>query len=276
MAGIRMPLGAGLVASLAAAVMGLGPLEADPVHRAAIHLSPEGLLLTDVQVDGETVGALIDSGSSRMIQLSSTLAHRLRIPLAEAAARGRRNDGATVAITTGRLHTLTIGSYTEADLPVEVIEGDIARLAPAVQTRFEVIVGWGFLSRFYTVLDYARGRWEFSEPAAGHGRGRVALTYTAVHRVPVVGVEIDGRVEAFLVDTGAPISKIDARFAGAPPGTAPLHPFLMDGTTFALGLRVSDLSELKRSLGCVGVLGNDFLRAYIVSIDPPRRVISLD
>ncbi|HKV46375.1 MAG TPA: retropepsin-like aspartic protease [bacterium] len=247
-----------------------------PVYRAPIHFSPDGLALTPVRIDGAEVTALIDSGTPRTIQLSATLARTLRIALADTAARARDGGGTPRAVKTGHLHTLSLGNYSEAGPVAEVVEGSVERIAQTARAPVEVVLGWGFLSRFYTVLDYPGGRWEFSDAPIPRGRSRAALRSPLIHGAPIVGVEIDGRIEAFLVDTGAPVSQLDAGFAHAPPGVVRLRAFVLDGTSLGLRFRISDLSALKRSLGAVGVLGNDWLRGYTVSIDPAERVITFD
>ncbi len=63
------------------------------VYKNAIQISPYNLIFTRVKINGKEVLALIDSGSFRTVELSSTLAQKLKIPLVETTKVVRRYEG---------------------------------------------------------------------------------------------------------------------------------------------------------------------------------------
>ncbi len=251
------------------------PLQASDIYSVPIELSPEGLIFTRVQVNGEEVVALIDSGSFRAVQLSSTLAQGFGILLTETRETSRRYDGTPVPVRAGRVNTLAIGSFTQRGVPVEVIEGDIERISQQVHTPFTVILGWPFLSRFRILLDYRNRRWDFSTGPLELGQGKLAFPYSVIHQAPIVTGRVGKDSVCFLIDTGAPRSRIHADFVRAPQGTIIRRELVIAERVLTFEFSVSDLSVIKQTLGCVGVIGNDFLREYRVYVDPVQQVVTL-
>ncbi len=80
---------------------------------------------------------------------------------------------------------------------------------------------------------------------------------------------------SFLFDTGAPISNLDIGVAGAPEGENVVKEVVLGRSRVALEFRVKDLSVIRRSLGCIGVLGNNLLRGRTIYIDTASRIIHL-
>ncbi|MGH9938016.1 MAG: aspartyl protease family protein, partial [Blastocatellia bacterium] len=160
-----------------------------PVYRAALELTDYNLLFTRVKINGREARALIDSGSFRAIQLSSTLAQSLRLELTRTGKASRRYEGKEVYPTSGRIDSLAIGDYERRDVAIDVIEGDIENIAAQVGTKFDVILGWGFISPFHMLLDYKRlsmqfGRFSAQPPAAG--ASAFSLKYSVVNGAPIV------------------------------------------------------------------------------------------
>ena len=86
------------------------------VYRAALELTDYNLLFTPVKINGQEARALIDSGSFRAVQLSSTLAQSLKLALTRTGNASRLYEGKEVYPTSGRIESLMIGDYERRDL----------------------------------------------------------------------------------------------------------------------------------------------------------------
>lgn len=87
------------------------PTYAATVHKNAIQISPYDLSFTKIAIDGRKILALIDSGSFRTVELSSTVARELRLPLTETTKVARRYEGNGFHLMSGRIDRLGIGSF---------------------------------------------------------------------------------------------------------------------------------------------------------------------
>jgi hypothetical protein len=264
-------------ATLIAALLLLSsaPLSAATVYKNALQISSYNLLFTKVKVNGMEVLALIDSGSFRTVALSSTLALELKLSLTETQKVARRYEGKDYYLKQGRLNSFTIGDYQKRAVEVDVVEGDIENIARQVGTDFQVILGWGFLSQYYTLLDYKNLSMQFSETPLAMGKDKLSINYSVVNNVPVIKSVIDNQAVNLLFDTGAPMCNIDISIAGAPKGEKVSKEALIEKNGLQLEWRVKDLSAIRKSLGCAAVIGNNFLKSYAIYFDTGNKIIYL-
>ena len=132
----------------------------------------------EIEVDGETVHAWIDTGGDTL-----TLPHAYDIePLA-------RFEG-TFAGVYGRVEEVRLGPVT-------------VRAVPVMTSGLEKpVIGTGFLSRFLPTLDYPGGRLVLRPPDSAPGDGvGVPFRIAATHLMLVDGVLNDAPM-TFLVDSG--------------------------------------------------------------------------
>jgi len=85
-----------------------------------------------------------------------------------------------------------------------------------------------------------------------------------INGVPVVSGALDGQPIKLLFDTGAPMCNLDPGVAKASIGERAQREVMIEENKFALEFRIKDLSAIKQSLGCSGVIGNNFLDRYEV------------
>jgi aspartyl protease len=248
-----------------------------PVYRAALELTDYNLLFTPVKINGQEARALIDSGSFRAVQLSSTLAQSLKLALTKTGKASRRYEGKEVYPTSGRIESLTIGDYERRDVEVDVIEGDVENIATQVGTKFDVILGWGFISQFHMLLDYQRLSMRFGKRPPSAGASAISLKYSVVNGAPIVRGNIAPSNEeaGLLFDTGAPMCNLDLDLANAPKGAKVSREVTLAERRFTLEFRAKDLTAIRKPLGCSGVIGNNLLRQYAVYFDPDAKVIHL-
>lgn len=260
----------------AAALLSLvlvSPCAAATIYTNPIERSESNLVFTKLKINGKEVRALIDSGSFRSVQLSGALAEELQVPLADTETVARRHEGKDLHVRTGRIATLTLGEFEQHDVAVQVIEGDIENIARQVQTDFQAILGWGFLSQFYIAIDYPHSTMRWSDGPLELGAEKWKTGYAVVNNAPVVDGTFDGQQVKFLFDTGAPRCTIDASLAGESPAGTITKSATIENKTFSTDWKIKDLSAIKKSLGCLGVLGNDLLKNYAVYFVPERRMI---
>lgn len=245
------------------------------VHKNAIQISPYNLIFTKIKVNGREILALVDSGSFRTIELSSTLAKELSISLTETTKVARRYEGKGFYLKRGQIDSFAIGDYGKRNVEIDVIEGDIEDISRQVNTSFEAILGWGFLSQFYTLVDYKNLSLQFSEIPITLSNKKTSINYSVVNNVPVVKGFIDSRQINLLFDTGAPMCNIDMSLVSVLKGEKVSKDVIIEKNKFSLEWRVKDLSAIKKSLDSVGVIGNNLLKDYAVYFDTKNKVIYL-
>ena len=249
-----------------------------PVYRATLELSDYNLVFTPVKINGQEARALIDSGNFRAVQLSSTLAQSLKLALTKTDEALRHLEGKDLSLASGRIDSMAIGDYERRDVEVGVIEGDVEKIAAQVGTKFDVILGWGFISQFHMLLDYKRRSMQFSARPLDAGASAFSLKYSMVNRAPVVRASVGpGNAEEvnLLFDTGAPMCSLDLDLANAPKGAKVSKDLTLAERRIPLEFRAKDLTVIRKSLGCVGVIGNNLLSQYAVYFDPDAKMIHL-
>lgn len=255
---------AGLASTTAAPAVG---------HEAsAIKLSDYGLPFVPADVAGRPAVALIDTGSARTVQLSTTLADAAGVLLDDAAPTTQRYSGARPA-RRGRLAGLSVAGETFRDLSVDVSAGDIEQISAQVRTPFDVILGWPFLKAAGFALDFPRRRFALAGSASAPARFMLPLVR---QDLPVVAGLLADEEARFLVDTGAPMSNLDIAAAGSAALNAVVsRPVAIGGLVRDLAFRVKDLTALRDGAGCQAVIGNNLLGGHELRATPGATVLEL-
>jgi hypothetical protein len=203
--------------------------------------------------------ALVDFGSSKGLELSSSAAMRLGVG------------------QPGRIKSFHMGDFEAKGMPVEVTQDHIEKIAARTNTSFDVIIGWGFFSRFNVLLDYKNSLVQFSEQPFKCTAPRYQFGYAVRNGVPVIeGVRVDTVKTDFLFDTGAPMSNIDVSIARFElPGATVSKVLHINKLSLEPIFRVMDLGIIREQSGCRGVLGNNFLADYTVCINRAQKTIYL-
>ena len=248
------------------------------VHEVAIELSDYPLVFTQVRVNGVAARALVDTGSSSAVRLSARMAQELKLALTPDAKTSVQGlDGRRLALTRGRLDTLALGDALQRNVDIEVAGNRVEAIAAQVGTSFDVVLGWGFLSRTNFVLDYPKRMLRFSAgPLPPPSDQAHAFAYSLVNRLPVVTAGMAGQDVRLLLDTGAPMCNLDAAFGQTLPGQIVSRELQLGGKPLTVEWRAKDLSVTRQALGTVGTLGNNLLGRYTVHVDTRNQTISLD
>ena len=111
--------------------------------------SPEGDAFVTVQVNGESLLALVDTGSRASIVTEQT-AERLGLGGPGSANIARGVDGATLPIRHLRVRTVQVGADVVADAPISV--------SPLLLGRGDMLLGLDYLGRHRVWISYRTGR----------------------------------------------------------------------------------------------------------------------
>jgi len=247
------------------------------VYSAAVQLSSLNLLFAKVTINDRPVLALVDFGSSHSIEISSSMAMRLGVQLSNVPVKTPAPDNATFPLQTGKIKHFGMGDFEAKNVTVAVTQDHIEKIAARINASFDVIVGWGFFSKYDVLLDYKNSFLQFSNSPFKCNACKYRFGYAVKNGVPVIeGVHIDTMKTSFLFDTGAPMCNIDVSIARFElPGATVSKVIKINQLSFEPIFRVMDLDIIKQSAGCTGVLGNNFLADYTVCINRAQKTIYL-
>jgi predicted aspartyl protease len=262
---------------------GVGCLSAQPVaaiqpgHQVALEVSAYQLVFVTVQVNGVATRALVDTGSSSALRLSTRLARQLQLPLApHPTATVRGIDGRPNPVQRGTLATLALGTLDLREQPFEVAGDRIETISAQVGTAFDAVLGWGFLSRRNVVLDYQRRLLQFGDATQPPAGPNSAVAYKVVNGLPVVNALLGGRNVTMLIDSGAPMCNIDIAEAGAVAGNIVTRELQLGSMRQPVEFRVKDLTIMRRSLGASGTLGNNLFDRRVLRFDVGQQTLGID
>lgn len=245
------------------------------VHEVPLEISDYRLPFINVLVAGRECRAIVDTGSFREVEVSSTLARELNLTLETTTTRARRYGDKEFFLQKGRIDALRIGDWEQKDVAIDVAEGDIEAIAQQVGTKFDVVLGWGFWAKFQLQIDFPtrKLRWGDGEFAV---KPELIFPFAVVNRVPLVHGKLSGRELTLLFDTGAPMCNLDPEFAdGDAVGSKKKITLWLGGRDFQPEFRVKKLGAAGRPAPWAAVVGNNLLLDYVVTLDPKRGQIAL-
>ena len=120
-----------------------------PYSTLPLTVSPEGDVFITVQVNGESLLALLDTGSRASI-ITEQAAERLGLSGPSSANLSRGVDGSTLPIRHVRVRRLQVGAEVIADAPVSV--------SPLQLGRGDMLLGLDYLGRRRVWISYRTGR----------------------------------------------------------------------------------------------------------------------
>jgi predicted aspartyl protease len=239
---------------------------------------------------------MLDSGAS-MTVIDSTLAARMELPLGERLVGAGAGGMADFHMTRVPGFSIEGVSFAEQTVIAYPISDIIRRFA---DVEIGGILGYDFLSRFVTRIDFERNLISLIEPDSFVASDTVvALDAPLKHNVFSLACTLDGRYGGtFLIDTGAGNSILQKRFAdehnitgnrrnieisiiGAG-GEDSAHLAVFDSFTIG-GFTIEDpvfaLSASERGVGAFadisGIVGNDILNRFTVTLDYANQKVYL-
>jgi predicted aspartyl protease len=261
------------------------------------------LILVPVYVEGKgPYEFILDTGAYRCLlspEVSASIGIR---PESQQQATG---IGGTITMSAARVSSLTVGTAQQENIEV-AITGELSRLGEAVQSKVDGVLGSNFLKDFRVSLDYGRGVVRFDrfpvEPQVQGGvRSATSVPFKlATPEKPLISlpVFVNGRGPfQFFLDTGASRTTLSFALArklgivaiGNRSGTgAGGHIRMLSATLDSLTIGKASISDAPVSVGdflgnfdsiidtkFYGIVGNDFLRRFEVTIDYPRGSLDL-
>ena len=237
---------------------------------------------------------MVDSGAS-MTVIDSTLAARMGFPLGERLLGAGAGGTADFYMTKIEGFSIEGVSFTEQTVIAYPISDLIGRF---VDIEVAGILGYDFLSRFVTRIDYERSILTLYEPDSA--AGTAPLDAPLIHNVFSVEGMVDGLYGGtFLIDTGAGNSMLQKGFseknglfanrskveisimgAGGEESAylARFDSFEIGGITIEKPLFA--LSTAERGIGAFpgisGIIGNDILQRFTVTLDYRHQRIGLE
>ena len=120
-----------------------------PYSTLPMIFSPEGDAFVTVQINGERLLALVDTGSRASI-ITEQAAERLGLGGPGSANLARGVDGSTLPIRHLRVRTLQVGADITTDVPISV--------SPLLLGRGDMLLGLDYLRRHRVWMSYRTGR----------------------------------------------------------------------------------------------------------------------
>jgi predicted aspartyl protease len=243
---------------------------------------------------GEELMFMVDSGAS-MTVIDSTLAVRMGFPLGERMVGAGAGGTADFYMTKIDGFSIEGVSFTEQTVIAYPISGLIGRF---VDIEVAGILGYDFLSRFVASIDYEKGILTLFEPDSA--TASATIDAPLIHNVFSLECVVDGLFSGtFLIDTGAANSLLQKSFSeehglfddrrlteislmGAG-GEESAYLARFDSLEIA-GITIEEpvfaLSMDERGIGAFrgisGIIGNDILKRFTVTLDYRNQRIGLE
>jgi aspartyl protease len=232
-----------------------------------------GLAYVPIEVGGARALALVDTGSFMPLEISHRLARRLRVTLRPTDQIAAGYDFEKTRVFEGSV-ALRIGAFRERSTTAAVVGDTLEQTERLVGTPFDAVIGWGFLRKYYTLIDYRLQRFQFdARPFTGRGY-RIAVRFRDENDAPLIDGSVDGKPTTLLLDTGAPHCTLDSVTFALPPRALVERSLTIGDSTQRLQVFARDMS-VNRPLGVDGIVGTNLLDRYAVAIDPHDGLVEL-
>ncbi len=276
-----------------------------PIPGSAVEFRPVGgsnpLSLVPTRVNGiRACDFLLDSGASRSL-ISPGLA--LDLGIEAELNQDAFGAGGSVRMPTASLRSIEVGSARQEEMKVCISDG-LESIGAALKTKVDGVIGFDFMRSFRLAIDYQQRVLHFalpSEDAGTDGRsdGSVDFTLTPVEPLILLQAVVHNQGPfQFVLDTGASRTvvtpelaerlriPVDQGISGTGVGgkmdsrPATLNSLALGGITVRdLPVVVGTfLDAIGAAAGAKldGILGNNLLRRYRVTIDCPAFKLFLE
>lgn len=235
------------------------------VNTLKLERNPYGFIFTTIEINGQSVKALIDFGDPSQLQLSGSFAEQQQIPLEATGEMMMHIDGSTFSVNKGVVNTLSIGEWQYEKIEFRSSPGEIEFVAEQIGTSFNAVLGWGYFSRYYTLMNYAQNIFELSIDKPAVDEVLYEQAYLKKSNYLSLAIDLGEAQGNFILDTGSTDSFIDSTY---------VQDLKLENLNLTVGaaelplqLQVQDLSVLK-PIHAVGIIGADFLSNYEILLDP--------
>jgi hypothetical protein len=262
--------------ALAMAVTSSGCAAADRPTVVPISLQGNFAVVT-VNIDGNDVRLVFDSGDSVSVALSQAVLDRIKATPSGETSKGMDPKGNLIEYHKYNLRRIQIGAAIFTDVIGELDAHDPSY--QATQVGQEGFLGTALFKGYKVVVDYPHQRMTLMPPDGATDqpsscKGSAVPFSTEWHGEPATEVETDlGRLVVWW-DTGSPTSLISKRFVQkARPSlsgdTVVSNQFTFGGTEY--GPFELEIADLSLPPGFDGFIGYNFFASHIVCLDFPGR-----
>ena len=255
------------------------------------------LIVFEVKANGSALKLNLDTGNADSLFLSEASAKRLDLTMkptkGEKDTRDSVGNDFIPSLFDSKIKELKVGSIQRKNVTVRV-SNFVDILAKNLSIEIDGNIGYKFLKDFCVQVDYPRSRLRFS-PSGSAILGSVPFELGKSPWIIVTAQINQSKPAKFILDTGASSSVLDPSFVKSHGivGTEEI-PMMgatgmitahmahqvsisvgkrkVDGLDVAIADIVSPLSE-SAGIELSGVIGYDFLKGSLVSIDYPKKRI---
>jgi predicted aspartyl protease len=260
------------------------------------------LVVVSAQLNGSgPFDFALDTGAAAPV-VAPELARRVGLRIDQ--TREAAGAGGRVSVGLARVENFAVAKASRPDVPV-IVTADIERIGAAVGARLDGVIGYEFLRHFRLRIDYRRQVLSLADgppDGEGHPSPRAEIPLQLAHPAKpliVVPALVNGTgPHPFALDTGASMCVLAGHLAarigirteagpamtgggGAIPTSAGfLQSVAIEAAVVAnLPVAVGDfLTALGKAVGIelVGIIGYNYLREFLVTIDYPGATVRLD
>lgn len=261
------------------------------------------LILVPAQVNGAgSFEFILDTGAGTSL-ISPEVAERVGV--ARAGTKEGMGAGGRVTVALGKLESLAIGAARVETLDVAITD-ELQRIGAAVGARVDGDVGYNFLKNFCVTIDYRgymlRLTRAAEEESMSDSQPRARVKFRVAHPAkPLILVEtmVNGAGPfQFALDTGTSTTLLSPELASAfslksesvpsmtgAGGQIAARVGLLESLAIEkaaiknVHVMVSDvLTMLGQAIGARldGIIGYNYLKEFVVTIDYPREILRLE
>ncbi len=227
----------------------------------------EGLIFTDIQINGEPLRALIDFGDPHVLMLSYSIAMEKELDLTKTTEKAHYINGKSYDLYDGHVEKLKVGKWEMENVSFACSPGEIEDINKNISIHFDAVLGWSYFSQFNVTIDYHQSELCLSKANLNVSEFDFSSSFTEKNGYLEMEMEVDGEIKNFILDTGSPINLIDKSILS----NRKIHTAI-NGNNVNIKLYSTDLSLLKQ-MNIYGMLGTDFFKMFIISIDPFNETI---
>lgn len=235
------------------------------VNTLKLERNPYGFIFTTIEVNGHPAKAMIDFGDPNLLQLSGSFAKEHEIQLEATNAVAMHVDGSTFSINEGTVSQVKIGTWLDEQVVFKSSPGEIESVSQQIGTPFEAVIGWGYFSQYYTLMNYADNVFQVSKDKPKMKKSLYSKGYNKDSNYLSMELQLENNAANFILDTGSPYSLIDSSYVVL--NELETLDIKLGENQLPLNLHTQDLSLLQQ-INAVGIIGGDFLQEYRILMDP--------
>lgn len=247
------------------------PIKTNIVNTLEFEKSPYGLIFTKLMLEGKEVNTMIDFGDPNILQISSSLVDKLKMPVTATGAKARFISGEEFDINAGIVDQITIGKKVYEHLNFSSSLNEMESVSKQIGTTFNASIGWGYFKQYHTVMDYKNQKFELYDMPYTKQRAEASIPFSKGASHLILPITVNQKKVYATIDTGSSVSVIDKALYEELGQTS--FSMKIGDKKFDQQFYAEDLSVLS-DLNIDVIIGGDFLSQYRVYINPFDNLIS--